>query len=333
MADTVAGRTVAARILAEIQLDIYNGELDFTLAKYKRNSQIKNRTIHGLWCQYVEYKKPNLKVSTLDYYQRIVGRKLEGCPYGISQSLEVRRWLLDRTTARFTGRILNHFCTAVDWAIRHGVIDLVKNPYLGMGKDFKPNAKPPGANAFSADERDKILDAFLRSDHYEHYYPFVYFLFLTGCRPSEAIGLRWRDISDDFSLINFSGSIALVNSKHVRMEGSKTNRVRSFPINTELRDLLEAIAKDAKPDRLIFPSRTDPTKPIDYINFSHRAWAKVVPAIVNRKTTPYSCRDTFITLQVAEGIPLSVVAKWVDNSPRMIGERYFDVTAVNFLPK
>jgi integrase len=334
MADSESGRTVAAQILANVQLDIYNGALDPTLDKYKRKEIVKQVTVYALWCQYVKYKQSTIKLSTLHYYQEIIGNKLRDCPQSILKGLDVRDWLLRNTTQSTAARVLKHLNWAVTWGIRHGEIDLIKNPYIGMGKEITPRTQPPGADAFKVDVKEAILNAFLTSHHYDHYYPFVYFLFLTGCRPSEAIGLRWGEISDDFSCVHFCGSIVQIKSKSVRMEKSKTNRIRSFPINTELRDLLEAIHKPGSSfDRLVFPSRESIDKPIAYINFCHRAWSKIVTSIVGRKTTPYSCRDTFITEQIAANVPLSIVAKWVDNSPQMISSRYFDVSAVKFLPQ
>jgi integrase len=333
MADSEAGRTVAARILADVQLDIYNGELDPTLEKYKRKQIVKQETIYGLWCKYVDYKQPTIKLSTLSYYQEI-GKTLSRVPQSIVQALVVRDWLLRNVSPAYTARILKHLSSAVDWGIRHEEIDLVRNPYILMGKEIKGKNQAPGADAFTSGEKEEILNAFLTSHYYDHYYPFVYFLFLTGCRPSEAIGLRWGDISDDFSSIHFTGSIVQIKSKSVRMSGSKTNRVRSFPINSELRDLLQAVHRtEYLLDRLVFPSVGSVEKPIAYINFCQRAWYKIVTPIINRHTTPYSCRDTFITEQIAANVPISVVAKWCDNSPQMIGTRYFDVSAINFVPQ
>lgn len=333
MADSEAGRTVAAQILADVQLDIYNGELDPTLAKYQRKQIVKQVTVHGLWCKYVEYKQPTIKLSTLNYYQEI-GKKLKKVPQSIVNALEVRDWLLRNISPAYTARILKHLSSALDWGIRHEEINLIKNPYNWMGQEIKRTNQPPEADAFTIDEKEAILNGFLTSHYYDHYYPLVYFLFLTGCRPSEAIGLRWGDISDDFSAIFFTGSIVEIKGKSVRMSGSKTNRVRNFPINSELRDLLEAVHRtEYLLDRLVFPSVGSVEKPIAYINFCQRAWCKTVNPIVNRHTTPYSCRDTFITEQIAANIPISVVAKWCDNSPQMIGTRYFDVSAVSFLPQ
>jgi integrase len=337
MADSLAGRTAAARILANVQLDIYNGELDPTLNKYKRKEITKQHTVYDLWCQYVAYKQPTIKVSTYHYYSEIIGDKLRDCPQSIVNGLEVRGWLLENTSQFYAARILKHLCSAVEWGIRHNEIDLIKNPYSYMGQEIAPNTEPPGADAFTIEEKEGVLNAFLTSHHYDYYYPFVYFLFITGCRPSEAIGLRWGDLGDDgdgFLSINFSGSIIQIKSKPIRMDKSKTNRVRKFPVNTELQDLLEAVWKDGyKPDQLIFPSRGSIDKPIDYINFSHRAWKKIVDPTIGRHATPYSCRDTFITEQIAANVPISVIAAWVDNSPHMISTRYFDVSALKFMPQ
>lgn len=337
MADTLAGRTVSAQILANVQLDIYNGELDPTLDKYKRKEITKQHTVYDFWCQYVAYKQPTIKVTTSHYYREIIGHKLRNCPKSIVNALAVREWLLKNTSQFYTARIIKHLSSAVDWGIRHREIELVTNPYIFMGQEIAPKSQQPGADAFTIAEKEAVLNAFLTSHHYDYYYPFVYFLFLTGCRPSEAIGLRWGDLCDDgdgYLSINFSGAIVQIKSKSVRMEKSKTNRIRQFPVNSELQDLIEAVWNDGyQADRLIFPSRRLSDKPINYINFCHRAWNKIVDPILGRHATPYSCRDTFITEQIASNVPLSVIAKWVDNSPHMISTRYFDVSAVNFMPQ
>jgi integrase len=118
------------------------------------------------------------------------------------------------------------------------------------------------------------------------------------------------------------------------MSKSKNNRIRSFPINAELRDLLEACQRSTgETFDLVFPSKDDPSIPINYQNFSKGAWGRVVDPIVDRNTTPYSCRDTFITEQIAKGIPVTIVARWVDNSPDIINKHYFDISAVSFTPR
>jgi hypothetical protein len=43
-----------------------------------------------------------------------------------------------------------------------------------------------------------------------------------------------------------------------------------------------------------------------------------------KTTTPYSCRDTFISEQVGKGVPSAVVAKWCDTSEKVINAVYLD---------
>ena len=334
MADTTAGQTVAAQILADVKLDIYQGNFDPSLAKYRRKPVKKVMAIYDLWCEYVNYRRETIKRSTLHYYEEIIGNRLRDCPQSLWKELEVRAWLLDNMSQDYAARILKCLSWAVTWGLKHKRIDLEENLYIQMAKETRPKTQTPPPDAFSIEEKEGILNSFLTSRRHDHYYPFVYFLFLTGCRPSEAIGLQWGDISTDFKFVNFTGSIVQIKSETVRMSKSKTNRIRSFPINPELRDLIEACGNSfGDPWKLVFPSQDDPTAPINYRNFSKNAWAKTVDPIVGRNTTPYSCRDTFITEQIALGTPVAIVARWVDNSPQIIDQRYFDISAVSFMPK
>jgi inosine/xanthosine triphosphate pyrophosphatase family protein len=72
---------------------------------------------------------------------------------------------------------------------------------------------------------------------------------------------------------------------------------------------------------LVFPSAKG--KPINYNNFCNNAWNKLVDPI-KPDTTPYSCRDTFITTQILKGVPESVIARWCDTSVEMIQQHYAD---------
>lgn len=96
-----------------------------------------------------------------------------------------------------------------------------------------------------------------------------------------------------------------------------------FNCNQKLQQLLIQIKpENPEPESLVFPSPEGLS--IHYRNFSRRAWDKIVDSLVERKTTPYSCRDTFISEQIAKGVPTAVVAKWCDNSVEMIEQKYLD---------
>jgi integrase len=337
LSDTKQGRQEAERKLAEIQSDILFGRFDSTLDRYRpqwQKSEYRDGieklyptlTLMGLWRDYLDYKRPLLKESTLHYLENAVTAYLDrsgvDSPYN---ALELREWLLKQTTEGQAKRVLTHVNAAFKWGLKH---DRVKgrNPYEGMASELKHNyERDSEPNAFTPEEKTRILSAF--ASERPDYYPFVYFLFATGCRPSEAIGLRWGDVAADCSRITFDGGIyRLSNGKAIRQKGSKNNKRREFPCNAALKSFIEGLRLDGgRPTDLIFPSPQG--KVINYANFSSGAWDRLVNP-VKPDTTPYSCRDTFITEQVAKGIPIAVVAKWVDNSATVIERSYFDAARV-----
>ncbi len=58
----------------------------------------------------------------------------------------------------------------------------------------------PKRELLSEEEANKILEAIKNDTHvpkssrheHSHYYPFVYFIFKTGCRNAEAVGIRLK---------------------------------------------------------------------------------------------------------------------------------------------
>lgn len=153
----------------------------------------------------------------------------------------------------------------------------------------------------------------------------VEFLFFTGCRPSEAIGLTWDKISNDCSQITFDCSIQTLSSgKKIKSQGSKNNKARTIAASTRIQNLILLIKPESiEAESLVFHSPDSKLMPINYRNFSRRAWHSVVDAI-KPDTTPYNCRDTFITLQLLKGVPSAVIAKWCDTSTQMIDHSYAD---------
>jgi len=121
-------------------------------------------------------------------------------------------------------------------------------------------------NAFTAAERDTIIQAF--ADKRPHYLFFVQFLFLTGCRTGEAIGLRWQHVSLDCTQITFCESY---DSQLDIRKTTKTGKPRKFPCNQKLSSLLLSIRPaNTSPDSLVFTSPNG--KPIDNGKFTNQVW-------------------------------------------------------------
>ncbi|NEQ28499.1 MAG: site-specific integrase [Microcoleus sp. SIO2G3] len=232
-----------------------------------------------------------------------------------------------------TKRVLIQLNAAFKWALKHQKLTGSVSPFEGMASEFKHNyEKETNPNAFTLDERDRVIEAFksqqAKGYSYQCYAPLVEFMFLTGCRPNEAIGLQWIDIDPDYRFILFNGGIACIGGKQISSirEGTKAkNKMRKFPINERLRELLQSLPQA---DDLVFPSPKG--NPIHYNNFSRRAWDTIVDPI-KPNTTPYSCRDTFITEQIAKGVSAPIIAKWADNSVKMIEKHYLDMASIDHI--
>ncbi|UBF28860.1 hypothetical protein K9N68_14055 [Kovacikia minuta CCNUW1] len=146
---------------------------------------------------------------------------------------------------------------------------ITENPFKGMANEIKlpkgTGGEMEDINPFSVEERDAILEAFLSNIacskysrvHHSFYYPFVFILFNTGCRPSEAIALQWKHVSDDFRFIMFVQAVVESENGAVCKEGLKTQERRRFPCNEKIQAFLKSIKpEDATPETLIFPSPT-----------------------------------------------------------------------------
>jgi integrase len=329
--DTPANHLIAEAKILEIRSDMLNQVFDMTLEKYRLKTKAKAAKIANigeLWLEYLKYKERTAKESHYDHLARGLGKLIGENPYQeIDDALAFREWLLENTTIGMTKRILIHCNAAVEWGIKHRLVTRLSSPYAGMSGDLPKHAwemdgKP---NALSLAEIDRVRSAF--SDHedikIENYAMFINFLFLTGCRPSEAIGLRVCDVASDRSYISFNGAIVRVQGRAVRTTGSKNNKARKFPINRDLAKLLdEAIWDTSRPEDLVFTSISGKT--ILYSYFCSKIWKPVVTPIICRDSTPYSCRDTFITHQLAGSMPPSNICAWCDTSIPVIQKRYLD---------
>jgi integrase len=147
-------------------------------------------------------------------------------------------------------------------------------------------------------------------------------LFFTGCRPSEALALRWENIQS--GCIFFSEAYVQGKGGLVLKEGLKTQGSRRFPINVEVLEILDEIRKvssDTSSSALVFPSPEG--KFIDFHNFRNRAWKNVMATLEDIEyRQPYQMRHTFITLAIDAGFSIPKLAKLVGNSAKVILEHY-----------
>ena len=251
-------RAIAESLVAAINSDIALDRFDFTLKRYKPK---QNQTLHlvkqaeesipqisllQLWDKYYEYGLPKWKESTQVYLKTSIRRWLEKAEVqvdSVDKALELRNFLLSHTSESMTKRVLTWVNAAFNWGLKRKLVG-GENPYEGMANELKHNyQKTTTPLAFTSAQKLTILENFanhkgnwngrgVTGKGYCHYLPLVKFWFLTGCRPSEGIGLTWGAIESSYRFLLFAGgAVQLVSGRTVSTNSSKNNKVRRFPIN------------------------------------------------------------------------------------------------------
>jgi len=234
---------------------------------------------------------------------------------------------LSADTAWFTSNSLapsTHNCRlwlltkTCNWAVAEGLIS--SNPWL---KVKAKRGKKEVIKPFSQEEAVRIIAGFEKN--YPAWVPFTKFLFLSGCRLSEAIGLLWKHIDFERGEICICESLPLIaggTGYERTRKDTKTGSVRFLEINAELAELLEQIKPaSAKPDELVFKNPTR-TNHIDAHNFRNR-WIKVLKNADIPYRRPHVIRHSFASHAIEQGIPLTGVAYLLGHSDtRMVAQTY-----------
>lgn len=283
-------------------------------------------SLKELWERFVADKLPNVKAKTVQEYEsltKLLDKLGKAATYNAT---EVKQALLATTTSDQTRRMLLYLNACCLWGMKRKMLQ--ENPFWGIAAEIpRKSSTNHEPDAFSEEEMEAVIVAFKTdkraSKNYRHYAPLVEFWFRTGCRPSEAIGLVWGKVSEDCTSVTFCGSYQVINGSHVWSPGSKNNKTRTITVSSKVQQLLKFLRPDTfQASTLVFPAPQE-DKPINYDNFTRRAWNAVVDQI-KPNTTPYNCRDTFITMQLLKGVPSAVIAKWCDTSTKMIDKNYAD---------
>ena len=161
-------------------------------------------------------------------------------------------------------RCLTQIKACCNWAMEEGTIET--NPFALMKiKLPKGLSEEQDINPFSKEERDLIIQTFASDRYYSSYVNYVRFLFFTGCRPSEAVGLKWKHITN--SVVQFRETVVVSEDGLVLKEGLKTQTKRDFPVIPEVKAILDEIRPEVvEPESLVFTSPKG--KFIDHHNFA-----------------------------------------------------------------
>ena len=269
--------------------------------------------------QWVDWKAQTCREETVDGYMSLINRVTEKLPYDtIENPNAIKRWVITNCTTSTAKRFLmylNAACLEINGT----------SNFQGMAKQIRERwEEDPDPRILTEDE---IREGFKKMN--PCYSDFFRFMLLTGCRPSEALGLQLSDISDN--QINFQRQRQLTRKGEKVIEKLKTQKKRLFPMYDQLilqidRLLARRSGLGDEPEWLFVDRKG---KPLNYSTL-RRNWDKFFP----EDTTMYNCRDTFITNQLLKGISSDVVAVWCGNSARVIKKHYQDNSAfVSVIPR
>jgi integrase len=333
--DGTIGKNACDAVASKVTGDLQTGNFDTTFEKYrmivpgkpKTSTPKRFVTIHSLWALYCEFRQPQVAETTYKKQYEVFTKGLKDIPFSLLEDApKVRDWLLAHKSVDATKRYLTQLNACVNWAIDSGLVE--SNPFAGMASKIRvtKSTAEDDINPFFAYERDEIIAAFQSHKSFSHYYNFVRFLFFTGCRPSEAVALKWGNTNNGSIL--FCETAISSSGKPILKKGLKTQASRRFPINAQLREIMEDQVFICMSDvdvvseqMLVFPSPNG--KIIDTHNFSQRAWKTVLASLPTIECrSPYQTRHTFITLALEAGFDAKDVAKWCGNSAEMIYKHY-----------
>ncbi len=188
-----------------------------------------------------------------------------------------------------------------------------RDPFLDI--HWAPKKFDP-PDPFSADEQQRILEAFL--EHEPIYYPFVRFQFETGCRPSETVALSWAD------LLPAKRTVVINKSRYMGTDNShpKTKHSgRRITISKELMALVQEMRRSwSTSEAKVFLNKFG--APINIDNFRCDYWTRVLDALEIPRRKFYSTRHTFITRCVEAGYKHKEIADYCGTSPQMIDDNY-----------
>lgn len=322
LTDTKINRKLAEAKAQQIQSDIFFERFDPTLERYKppsyslppKDEKIENVALNSLWEQYTQFKTKTLSPSSLKDFKKVANHIKRLPTQSPDEAKKIANHLLDTLSLDAAKRMLTQLSACCDWAVDRELIG--KNLFTGMTKRLRVKTNH-SINPFTAQERDAIIKAFEEFPQHRHYAPFVKFLFLTGCRTSEAVGLQWQHLDLSLTYVTFQ-EVVVDGQRH---NSTKTHKIRKFPINQSLKDLLVEIKPNSPHPQL--PVFTDSLgNLVRPNNFLRRHWQPVVNSLPISYRPQYNTRHTFITLCLEAKVPVAQIAAWVGNSPRVIWEHY-----------
>ena len=333
--DTDINRKFAEQKARQIELDILSSNFDSSLQKYKPQTQSEETkansiTTEELILRFIE-KKSHFVSSprSLEKYQtvlthlksfRVKSKRINdswanrpAIDFTQDCSEQLYQYLLCRLAPVTLKQSIVWLSACWQWGIEEEIIEF--DPWKPLIKRIKvPPKQMP--KPFTQQEIKAIIQGFEQDKYYSHYVEFVEFLFGTGCRTGEAIGLCWKHLSEDCSTVWIGESL----SRGIR-KATKTNRARTITLTSRLQSLLLSMkSNNFDLEKPVFTSRQG--KAVDDHNFRNRAWKSVLAKVGVEYRKPYNTRHTLISHALDRGMNPVAVAQLTGHDVQTLYENY-----------
>ncbi len=333
--DSNINRKFAEQKARQIELDILSSNFDTTLLKYKPQKtqeeiEAELITTEELILKFIVYKSKFVSSPrSLEKYQSVLTHlkslNLEGknalgslatqfaVDFKPDYSEQFYQYLLGRLAPLTLKQSIIWLSACWRWGIEQEIVE--SDPWKPLIKRVKvPPKQMP--KPFTSKEIKTIIQGFDQDRYYSHYAGFVEFLFGTGCRTGEAIGLCWKHLNEDCSTVWIGESL----SRGIR-KATKTNRARTITLTARLRTLLLSMrSENLDLNRTVFTSAKG--NPIDDHNFRNRAWKSVLSKVGVEYRKPYNTRHTLISHALNQGMNPVEVAQLTGHDVQTLYENY-----------
>lgn len=324
--DGILNRKAAEMKARAIEMDISSGNFDPTLFKYKPESAQKklNLTVVELWAKFTAHKSKEIAPSTKIQYRSLgvrlkefFGNKLAR---DVSESLaqDFIDWLCDRNSRGTVHHKLVLVKACWSWGSNLYLTTTFPWQHIRVKIPPKQMLKP-----FTRNEIRAIVYGFREHPSLSHYTDFVEFLFSTGCRTGEAIGLRWGHLTEDCD----SAWIGEIVTRGQRRP-VKTGKARTITLNQRIQSMLldrRHRLKKWYPDDLVFPGIDG--GPISDNQFRESAWKPILKKLGIEYRKPYLTRHSLISHCLKDGMDPVALAQLTGHNVTTLFENYAGVVS------
>lgn len=204
--------------------------------------------------------------------------------------------------------------------------EVTRNPFASQGESYKQAKEKKEIDYLRYEEVPMFMDSIRK--HFPTFFDFFATALNIGAREGELKGLQWGDIQlGDEKTLMLEPFVIIRRSvdQSRRIKETKTGRIRSVPLNDELKALLRKrrarmlrnwikSRRDecAFSDSWVFPNEAG--RPLNGSNVKRRVFRPALEKAELRTINFHSLRHTFASILIQQGKPIAHVSKWLGHS-------------------